>query len=341
MNFSWSSLLENIEGSNSMSKIHCLQAKWIMARVLGTLPDSAAEQGTWQREGILALRGAGIESLVQFPTSLASRCPSVTGSTADWLCTWDRAAAGTVGIQCTHTRLQSASRSWKGIVNVDCTPQKLLLGSHSHCAVITSVIYHGSCEGGSCNSGLRQSGILGGSPWHCSVNGRSLTSWMNAMEGNFLVWEGSGQPVEEQLRAARGFQIHKSRWNSQCNKTVGRYDCETVVFYENSCWSGDISVDWEKALLFSPLKSDRVKTEGAVGGSASPEPLVGSLDTSFAVCVIRDLHILLQSMSKPMKVKKVIRSSQMDFLSANHDWQMWLSSVWKWVIMQIKEEQWM
>lgn len=45
VNFSWCSLLENIERSSSMQNIQCLQTKWIMAlgilgiTILGTLPE--------------------------------------------------------------------------------------------------------------------------------------------------------------------------------------------------------------------------------------------------------------------------------------------------------------
>lgn len=74
-----------------------------------------------------------------------------------------------------------------------------------------------------------------------------------------------------------------------------------------------------KRLCYFLLKNNRRKTEGVVSWSASAQPLVRSLDKSFAVCVAHELHIPLQSISKYMKVKKVIRSSQMDLLSANHD----------------------
>lgn len=52
----------------------------------------------------------------------------------------DRAVDAGGGIQCMYTGLQSAARSRKGTVNVDCTPQELLVGNHSDCAVVTSVI---------------------------------------------------------------------------------------------------------------------------------------------------------------------------------------------------------
>ena len=112
-----------------------------------------------------------------------------------------------------------------------------------------------------------------------------------------LVWKGDGQLIGEQqtvdfleqldaFRSTSPDEIHGVIKVCQCG-------CEAVVLCENSCWSGDVSVDWEKATLFPSFKNDRRKTEGLVGWSASPQPMVGSLDTSFwGLCSPWIAHLL-------------------------------------------------
>lgn len=101
----------------------------------GHCQSSAAEQGAWQTGGNER------NSLVQLPAYLASiGVLRWQGALQPGSAHGHRTGAAAGGIQCTHTRLQSASHSRKGSVKVDCTPQELLLGSHSDCALITSVI---------------------------------------------------------------------------------------------------------------------------------------------------------------------------------------------------------
>lgn len=92
----------------------------------------------------------------------------------------------------------------------------------------------------------------------------------------------------ERRNSMQNIQCLQAKWIISINPGEIHHVMEQVtnmivrLFCESS-WSEGFSV--EKALLFPLLMSARRKTEGGVGWSASFEPLVGSLGTSFcSVC---------------------------------------------------------